>query len=1565
MLRSDAPSFVAATRYYFRPRRLSDVHLESCYSDVSEAFSGASEIVLDFRRTTWFDLWALIQLLFFLRERQIDQKWSVMLLSPRGLPKSTTAESRRHTLDALQFLSNIGFLKEVHDLGCELQLQQSVSLDSLTPTSPEDIRQLLAAETDAGPEAGDGRAILPITHVSDLDLKVIGDQLYSAADRIFGQFRAESIVHKGGIGDCLLTELVNNAKFHGGANAYVALRAVPGLRRVRRNNLKDYRRLRKIRAQHPLGDWRAYFDVNPDDPYFELVVADRGEGIASTITEDERLPADLRDAPASDIRTHRLVSYALQSESSRLSSRERRQRGLTDFTGLAAVRFVLGENHGTLFVREPRTRHYIGEGGPPEGLLVSEMALRPLTRKLPHIQGTSLSAVVPIRSARAEAVGIPLSTLAAGRDLSGYQEIPARVLRIIDPETESITFLDGVDGMDWRTAFSATNKLKGTGTLVLIDLAHSPITKDTLWAGLRRLIKLANRCRLPVALVGVTPRLASRLEEFVSLDARGGPAGEWLVLGLGDDWIGYAFGRYGRSAEERRRGIEGSVVAFAKGDRPPGGALAPLLATQSVRWDADSGMALAQPRWTFPQVRAVVVSHYDSLLALGLKESQAWLPGTSTRLPNGDVVRDYFCIHSMAQQRSLHEDFARIACLLGAAFQFDGILALGASSHEAAARLARRLSASRFRRGQPALRVHSAQDSFALDHGEGGGQPLGASASSLVLLDAVRTGHQAAEAISHIQDSGGHVAAVIALLDFRNGVRTQLIDGVPLMSAVNIPLERLDPTSTPDFQESPYSGALEVYAGGSTSESQASLNRRQAYQYLEGHGLIASGHLTFYDQHFARTVPLAYILSSSIGLKADIVHSARNLIADERIDCLLLPEHSSIRFLADSLLNSRNDGSPLHAVVCRRTFWPDQLAGYEIDVAGRVMLRNARRVAILEDETYTGSSIKDLLSITLEHCPTIGRIVVFSVVDSMRRTERRLLSSVLRRGLSAGETRPTITVLSTSFMRLALCSYWSQSNCPLCRTLRMLGRPEFVRLGFLEERYAQRRSQDLKRRQVDQDYQARRSLTTLSSTITVSRPGDPTDVRLATREGLELYCEEAYVDGDILWLLERCHRSHSQHFAQSALLTVLDLLSRDFALLGRVQARTVFLDRVEALLVAQVFTGPALGRMMEMLLGWPLHCLRQVWVALLESLFRQTLDEFTDCLPAMELLLEEIEQRPAHAIRERLLQQFEARLVQFVGAAPANDTEWRTRALFTMCLQRGVDRLRPTYRQFGELLVDAHLLTAYFAPDRPSHQVLKSGLAALSASDPAVPASKYMYVVQMLDHLRHSLHGLKRFDFGVTDWSNTDGYERFDQLVSQLHGGYPHHGNLANGTAGVGELAGEIGDLLYRDSTAGAFRERLEKYLGARRLSLEAFLQPLLTANIADAEMVFTETRAEARSDRIFIPLDDEAHKGVLSDFVENMKKAAALWLQAQPRPSTLFSAVPSFRILVEYDATQRTVLLSIRNPRLAGTPQQGVGLGQIETFLARFGHEYKIRVVDSLGQETIVHDFRLRRIYP
>src|ERR1051326_1266713 len=120
---------------------------------------------------------------------------------------------------------------------------------------------------------------------------------------------------------------------------------------------------------------------------------------------------------------------------------------------------------------------------------------------------------------------------------------------------------------------------------------------------------------------------------------------------------------------------------------------------------------------------------------------------------------------------------------------------------------------------------------------------------------------------------------------------------------------------------------------------------------------------TFFDQHFARTISLPYLLNSFAPPKAEVVHRALDIIKEEQIDCILFPEHSSISALVDEIMLHEPRG--LTTIMSRRTTAPDHGGSYGLDVLGKQQLSRARNILIVEDETYTGASIKGLLAIAL------------------------------------------------------------------------------------------------------------------------------------------------------------------------------------------------------------------------------------------------------------------------------------------------------------------------------------------------------------------------------------------------------------------------------------------------------------------------------------------------------------------------------------------------------------------------------------------------------------------------
>lgn len=1524
----------------------SDTELERNYSSLSRRASTTREVVVDARYVPWFDLWTMMQLLLLLESdpfRTTDRR--VLLASPDAAGGRSGDRARQRAISRLRFLTETEFLARAEEIGVALWIQTGRDPSRIERIRASTVPQIAAGPKDSNLVSDDSSAVIPITRLRDLSLEGTRDRLYQKAEQLLGGYASEAVVESAGLGDCLLTELALNAQVHGGNDGYVALRAAASLDQVRRVDFADYRLRRFARLNHRLGDWQRYYTTYPDDGYFELVVVDRGPGIAATIQGDPRLPEEILHLRNPLARTHALVSHALDAESSRFSPQQRVARGMTEFTGLGAVSFVLQLHEGSLLIRESRSRHIFGKAAPRGGAPFSTIA--PVPRRLPqslaHLPGTSVTALVPMRRVHHSPPGIQLK-----RDSRPHQAdedaTVATALRIFRIPSPATTVLDRTFGAHWKSITAAIGTDPGESRAVVVDVSRASLEKNAFWPGFVGLLKACARQHLPLFLIGVSPRAANRIEEFASLDRKLSAAEpSWLSVGLGDDSVLYAFGHFSGSIETRHNtAIE--IAARLSGGRHASIHIEQLLTSAHF---LQSTVADDHPDPMIPLASLLHRLHnvYAVALLAEIRASPAWLSGHVVQFAGGAKLMDYLCIHSLTQLRSVYSDLARLACILASRFEFDFVLSVGAASQSAALFIAETLSHSPTRGSANRLRHYAYQDYFGFDYGESPRQVVPAHARVLLVVDGVRTGAHCSDAIDHIVHSEATPVGVLALCDFSERGFSFNTGVVPFLAVLHLPVRSAPIDADPEYFEMPFSFELIAASQQTAPDEPPLLTKAQSYAYLEAFGLIFIGHSTFFDQHFARTVSLPYLLNSSAPLKAEIVHRTARLITQERIDCILFPEHSSISALADEVLAALP--KRVATIMCRRTTWPDQGGGYNVDLIGKETLRQAKRLLILEDETYTGNSIKGLLAIALSPGASCSRIVVLTIIDSLRRTERNALARLTHlHGRPAQRSRST-SIAMLSFMSFSLCAYWSEASCPLCRLLRSIGRTDFQQLGFIEEAYARERLEELEPHQTDQDYRARRSLHPLRNAIEVRRTSTHPTLTIATLEGLELFCEEAYVDGDVAWLVQRCTPGHAEQFPLETLLAVIELLSRDFGVLG-VELRRSFLEAVRLLLFGQGFRGRHLALLLETLSNWPVHCLAYLWDEVLHCVFREDVEGFTDCYPALELLLLEIERRRRpKTVVERLLRAFDRKLTELLEDTPLLDRARRTKVDFAMCLRRGVSR-RTAPPAIGTLVADAAFLLAYFAPTRPSHWVFRGGLNALSKASPNDDARVRAFVIQMADQLRFTLEELRVREPGATDWSSHAGYGRLDALLLELHSVYPRTPRIGERADHLQRIGSELLELLYNDTSAPSFHTTLSKYLDDRRLSVVAVLAPVLSLHESLGITIEYGTEV-TRLGEVFVVLDSNGTALVFGELANNLRRTYISWSESRP-PRELFGGTAAFALKINVDTQEiNTLALSLENPcedssyrrMIAGT--EGFGLAQIKTTLERFGHSFRL----------------------
>lgn len=1568
-------------------KRFSDAELEEHYYKVITELRAATTAVIDFRWKEWFDIWALIQLLFILDDEDIRVKRRIIrLLSPNAISEDQKNEElKRFALAHLRFLSDMEFLDRADELGVELWIQHTPDRQALMRATPSALRQITAEIIEPDSAQENHRPIIPITRLSDLNLKEKRDRLYQRTEEIFGEFFGESIVQQAGLGDCLLSELVINVSHHGGGKGYVALRAGRGLRRVKRESPQDYERRRRARINHPLTDWREYFQRYPDDGYFELVVADRGEGIARSILEDARVPSELKMRPNSLEKSHMLLQYALLPDTSRLSSEERRLKDLTDFTGLAAVGFVLAEHEGSLLIRERKSRHIFGTAIGGEGRASELLTLKKKEpRQLNTIPGVSVTAVIPMQGWHLELPGfppLPETDTSEQPDPSTLQGIA--VFRVNPSDT---TFLDQRFGMSWSDIAKSVKSLSTTTNVILIDVLASSVDKDELWTGLTKVRRACKAQGLALILGGVERRLAYRLEEYAALDRRKiSGKQDWILFGFGDDHRVYCFGEFGKDPEHKHALAQNLVNSFHRGHIIAGAREdllneANYLKHKASPFEADEeteDIDLLELRVSISQVQEKLHGLYARSLEEEIKQSSAWLPNQTVLLTGGDKVADYLCIHSMIQMRELYPDISRLLLSMVNTLDFDFILSVGVTSHSVAkdvwkAALQRRIHQGE--RGSP-INFYAYHDYFGFDHGETSKPIIERGAKVLVLVDGVRKGDHCREVIEHVEDCEASVVAIYSLFDLRDQDESKIIHGIPLHCILKVPVKQADADAPPHYFENPYTYSLSLAGAAEPlddNEWSVALTKRQAYRYIEGYGLILRGHKTFYDQHFMRTISLPYLLNSSTALNAELIHNTLTLIENEEVDCIVYPEQSSISILVSSLIAKPGVREQVSTVMCRRAVWPDRASGYELDLVGRETLNASRNVLILEDEVYTGSSIKNLADLCLTyHGGILQKMLVMTIIDSMMKAERAALTRLLKQTAlerSDDSSGGTLDVRFFAFMQFSLCTYWKEPSCPLCRQRQQFERLKTRMMGFIERGYARDRSVELTPQPIDQNYRARNSLHVFEDGAEFTRPSLPEPVFVTTFEGLEVLCEEAYVEGDLNWLVERIRPNHPQLFPPDVLLAVIELLSRDMALLLRVRLRNQMLEHVRYLLIGRHLQGIHLARLMEIFSDWPLHCLKHVWEDLWETIFSKTdsIDRFMESYPGAELLLTAVESRPDHPLKNKLLVVFDEFLGRLVTEVVPNDIASRKRVQMAMCLRRSAYRYRPTHKNLGTLVADITFLAAYFELEdtSESHLILRRGLINLKRCNDGDNSRAYIDAVQMASHLLYSIELLPVYDpAAMLRINGLPDYLRLKESIESIQNVYPHRGPIRE-CEKIEAYAAEIEEILYQENSP--LRKALSEYLEDYRRSLEEALSPVQQWAIKDhAELHILPLGVDLSA--LYIVLNSAAVSSVFGELAINLGRAQSRWDQRQPPIKSLTDDRQPFHVEIVIEQNRDMIIITLTNPCTEGEYLEmknwkGIGMGQMKSALDSLGHSYDLHFIAD--KDTLVQTFSLRRIH-
>lgn len=1577
--------------------KLTDAVLEKNYAYILKLAENkiTTEVQVDFRYIEWFDLWSLIQLLFILQGKEVkNKKRSILLLSPDAI--TTSGEQRlqdqRNIKATLKFLLDTEFLNRAEDLGVKIFLQKKMNVNSVESIDLIEIKQIAGEALNTRNASDSSRPLIPITAISKLKLQTVRNQLFTMADRIFKEYQHEAIVQEAGIGDCLLSELIYNVKAHANDSGYIALRAGLSLSRLKEKNTHDYENRKNARKRHPLEDWRTYFKKYPDDSYFELLIADKGKGISQTITEDKeidkKIDKKINKLPDSIEKEHKLLEYALQPYSSRLSIQERKKRNLTDFTGLGAVKFIIEEYLGALLIRERGGRHIFGTCTRPTGNCYDSVSVRDNSNKkytkrtLAQIPGVSVTAIIPMKRGLHKTHSTPPIVASADCDDVKTEAFDSIAYYRIRPVKNTIfnSVLDNKIGIRWKTVANHITKLGDKKDIVLLDINSSTIDKNDLWSGLVTVYKACQERKKALILCGINQRLSFRLEDYILLDKkRISNNKEWLLLAFGDNLSVYCLGDFEKNQEHKIILSRKIIDSFVEGSNVASNTLKLLNDANYIETKVETWrISQAKFKTTLYILREKLNKIYADTLKKEIENSPAYLSNKPSQLVDGNIVTDYLCIHSISQRRNIFTDLSRLICLLSNSFEVDFVLSVGITSKSLAKDLAQHLYDRQLLKRLEKLTTEEItnnkkedqaehfgfyvyHDYFHFDYGESARNVIKKDSKVLLVVDGIRSGANCREAIKHIRNSEAEIIGIIALFDLSYEGLPRVIDDVPLQCAIEMLIRNAKSNEKAEYYVSPDTGTLQPLSNKHSYENwHVILTKQQAYRYIEAYGLIIKGHTTFFDQHFAITISLPHLLSSSTAMNIELLHNLQNIIKKNKIDCIIYPDDSSISTLVDRLIKIPYVSKNTKTVMCRHSKCPNSESGYELDIIGNKILSNAKNIFILEDETYTGSSIKNILRICLSHQDANPKkLIIFSVIDSMKSLEKKNLISLME---GYKNNRRKITIKFMSFMHFSLFSYWSKSECPLCQRYDQLDGILKSNPLYMEEDYALRRTEVLEPVPTEQDPQARKKLNHYSSLINYSRPFMEESVSISTSEGQIILFEEAYVEGDIGWLVSLVHPSHPKQTSIGLLLEIIGILSRDFSLLHQSKVKDKFLKYVRLQVFGKYFEGKHLARLMELLSNWQLNCLIYVWFDLWLTLFEEDEISFYESYPGAYILIRSVTNRQEHPLKNEMLNVFNNKVGKLLDESRCSlDFKLKRKALLAAGLRTSVYRYTQEYRHIAPLVAEITRVVAYYPLEKSAHWILWKGLNSFALCEKGEITKKYVFVLQMMSQLFIASSSLALVDPIFIEVTEHPGFTKLQDVYENLKDECKKRVEIGSQYKIIRNYANELKNILYEDKSPNGFNVKLQKYLEAYKCSLSDIIDKI-SASLGEQDVAFNN---DIELSAFNVVMDNSCLVHSFEEISKNLADAKKRYFTKQCQ---LTFPTERFPVNICITCDSEKIFFEIENKATEKDCEEvdnktEHGITQIEVNLRRLGHNYNIESIKEGEKSRIIQKIEIWRV--
>ena len=553
------------------------------------------------------------------------------------------------------------------------------------------------------------------------------------------------------------------------------------------------------------------------------------------------------------------------------------------------------------------------------------------------MDGTCVTAIIPITAhgSTLQKEQEPLTAIDLPKNVNEKYLEKVKFFKIVDTDNPNKSFAEKYfEKCNWKFVAKELKKLPEGFTSVLIDLKNVSVDKNRLWTGISQVKKVCDTKKLGLFICGIDERLASRLEENISLDSNmSKDQPPWVFLGFSDEGKVFLFGSQKIDGKKRLTIYSELKPKFNSFDQ-----IDVIEETQALlnnsnyfTWVSIDDVGNMAPflKANYSVLNFLFKKSYAEILESHIEQRAAvWIKDEPVELIGGDVVSPYLCIHSITQIRGIYPDLARLIRIISNEFEFDFVLSVGTAARTSIAKdlsdyhtSKQHLNRSDDERKK--VIYYSYQDYFSFDHGENTKSIITPNSKVLIIVDGIRKSENCDEAIDHVKDCDATIVAIIALIDLSGNLPLKRND-VPLRNVLSMPVQT-SKLLQPVLMEDQYSHRLKkIEQNEKDDDWKVYYEQSRSFQLVETFGIIQRGHTVFLDQHLWRGFALSYLFHSKTTLSVELTDQLVSIIKDDGVDTILYPEHSSIGKLVEEVVKDLSE-SDVNAIVCRRVVYPGEV----------------------------------------------------------------------------------------------------------------------------------------------------------------------------------------------------------------------------------------------------------------------------------------------------------------------------------------------------------------------------------------------------------------------------------------------------------------------------------------------------------------------------------------------------------------------------------------------------------------------------------------------------------------